>query len=84
MKWAKERANQPQPLPQLPQLIVKDSNGQILKTALTILEKAEVLSNKFFPKPRDTNLADTISYEYPDPATTPEEISAQEITDALR
>ena len=76
MKWAKERANQPQPLPQLPQLVVKDSDGQILKTALTILEKAEVLSNKFFLRPRDMNLADTIGYKYPDPVTTSEEISA--------
>jgi exonuclease III len=84
MKWAKERADQPQPLPQLPQLVVKDSNGQILKTATTVLEKAEVLSDKFFPRPREANLADTVGYEYPDPVTTPEEISAQEITDALR
>ena len=76
MKWVKERANQPQPLPQLPQLVVKDSNGQILKIASTVLEKAEVLSDKFFPRPRDTNLEDTIGYVYPDPVTTPEEISA--------
>jgi hypothetical protein len=84
MKWAKERAGQPQQLPQLPQLIVKDGNGEQIRVATTVQEKAKALSNKFFPAPCHADLRDTVGYEYPDPVTTLDEISIQEIYDALR
>ena len=84
MKWAKERANQPPQLPQLPQLVVRDTDGTQIRIATTVQEKAKTLSDKFFPTPREANLEDTEGYEYLDPVTTPDEISLQEIYDALR
>jgi hypothetical protein len=84
MRWAKEKANQPRPLPQLPQLVVKDSNGRQVRVANTLVEKIEMLRELFFPQPIEADLSDIPSTVYPEPLTTRQEITHQEIQDALR
>jgi retrotransposon-encoded endonuclease/reverse transcriptase-like protein len=84
MKWAKTSANQPRPLPQLPDLIIRDDNGQEIKTIKTLPEKLETLRNQFFPPPRDADLTDIPETTYPEPLETSEEIMQQEIYEALR
>jgi hypothetical protein len=39
----------------------------ILNPTLTDPFRSLVLADKFFPKPRDANLKDTINYKYPKP-----------------
>jgi hypothetical protein len=75
MKWAKTSANQPRPLPQLPDLIIRDDNGQEIKTIKTLPEKLETLRNQFFPPPRDADLTDIPETTYPEPLVTSEEIT---------
>jgi exonuclease III len=84
MRWAKEKANKPRPLPQLPQLVVKDSNGRQTGIANTLAEKIEILRELFFPRSLEADLSDIPSTVYPEPLTTRQEITSREIQEALR
>ena len=70
MRWAKEKANQPRPLPQLPQLVVKDGNGRQVRVANTLTEKIETLRELFFPQPLEVDLSDIPNTVYPEPLPT--------------
>jgi len=83
MKWAKERGGQPRPLPQLPQLKVTDRDGTE-KTANTFQEKVDMLRAKFFPEPREADLTDIDDAYYLEPIEIPNEVSEEEVLEALR
>lgn len=84
MKWAKERAASPKTLPQLPPLVVNNPTGSQPRVAITPLEKTQALRDHFFPPAIEADLSDINNSIYPPPIDIPEEISEQELQDALQ
>ena len=69
-KWAKTQKREPISLPTL-------RKGGI--TAISATEKSQLLRAEAFPEPREAELDDILTYNYPDPLETPEKISIDEI-----
>ena len=62
MKWAKTQANEPRPLPQLPQLVVTNEHSEEIGRTTTLYKKAATLYKKFFPPAREADLSDIKNY----------------------
>ena len=69
-KWAKSQKREPISLPTL------RKDGII---AISATEKSQLLRAEAFPEPREAELDDILTYNYPDPLETSEEISIDEI-----
>lgn len=77
-KWAKQRANQPHSLPQLPDLVV---NG---RTVSETEEKFEALKESLFPKPNLANHEDIDESTYPRELDTEPIVTEDEVTAAIQ
>ena len=86
-KWARLKAGRPRELPQLPQLVAKRRNesGETVTVKFnTLPEKLNALREKFFPQPKQADLTDIDPEKHPEPLEVDEEISEEEIHEALQ
>lgn len=81
-KWARTKSTVPKELPQFPPLKYTGDDGDTL--ARSFEEKAEILNAKFFPPPPQTSLEDIGSYAYPPAVAQNEDITQEEIKQAIR
>ena len=78
-KWARENSMEAKPLPKFPAL----KQAADRQMATTFKEKVSVLRETFFPPPPQADLADIQDANYPDPLSTADMVSKEEVWKAI-